>query len=243
MIKAVLFDLDDTLFDHRYAARCALQKLRARNPALQCVSQEELERRDFVLLQEKHQLVLAGSVTIDESRAIRIRELFEGCGQRLSDEETKALAAERAAVYRESRQAVPGALELLRVLQGRSKIGIVTNNMTEEQRGKLTACRFDGLVDLLVTSENTGYIKPAPEIFRVALDGLGVQAEDAIMVGDVWEIDIAGARNAGIRPVWFNRFGLRRPDPEEGVVEITSLERSYLQKHPSGIFDDLFDPF
>jgi len=41
------------------------------------------------------------------------------------------------------------------------------------------------------------------------------------MIGDAWETDIAGARAAGIRPVWFNRFGAPSPDPS--VTEVHSL--------------------
>jgi FMN phosphatase YigB (HAD superfamily) len=41
------------------------------------------------------------------------------------------------------------------------------------------------------------------------------------MIGDAWETDIAGARAAGIRPIWFNRFG--EPSPDRSVTEIHSL--------------------
>ena len=55
----------------------------------------------------------------------------------------------------------------------------------------------------------------------MALDQLGCQAGETVMIGDAWETDIAGALAAGIRPIWFNRFGAASPDPS--VTEILSL--------------------
>src|SRR2546425_12205535 len=79
-VKAVLFDLDDTLFDHRYAARCVLQDFRANHAVLRNYSLEFLEHEDFRLLGEKHALVMAGSLGLDEARRQRIQMLFACCG-------------------------------------------------------------------------------------------------------------------------------------------------------------------
>src|SRR5688572_5227645 len=127
-VKAVLFDLDDTLFDHRYAARCVLQDLQFRHPSLQVHSLEFLEHEDFRLLGEKHALVLAGSIDIDEGRIQRIQSLLACCGEDITTDYARHLADCRQVVYRESRRAVPGAVPLLRLLKSRVRIGIVTNN-------------------------------------------------------------------------------------------------------------------
>jgi FMN phosphatase YigB (HAD superfamily) len=44
------------------------------------------------------------------------------------------------------------------------------------------------------------------------------------MVGDSWHADVAGARAAGIRPIWFNPRRLPKPDPDGNVEEIHALE-------------------
>ena len=54
--------------------------------------------------------------------------------------------------------------------------------------------------------------KPQPRIFGIALARLGCTAAETVMVGDTWANDIAGARAAGVRAVWFNRFGVRAPE-------------------------------
>ena len=117
---------------------------------------------------------------------------------------------------------VPGALALLAALKGVAAIGIVTNNAASEQRQKIAACRFDRHAGAIVISEEVGVTKPDPRIFRMALGRIGRTAGEAVMVGDAWATDIAGARSAGIRAVWFNRLGAASPDPS--VPEIRALE-------------------
>ena len=222
-MRAALFDLDDTLFDHRHAARCVLRAFQERQPALAAHPIERLEEWDVELLDQAHANVMAGRLDPDESRVRRIVSLFARCGVSLADSEAVALAGERVAIYRDSRRAVPGATLLLRELRRRVRIGVVTNNFEEEQIGKLAACGLTELVDALVTSEAAGCAKPAPEIFRAALRRLDCAPEQAVMVGDSWEIDVLGARGAGIRAVWFNPRGSPMPDLA-GVTAIRSLE-------------------
>ena len=101
-------------------------------------------------------------------------------------------------------------------------VGIVTNNLLAEQQLKLHRCDLTDLAGPLITSEEVGAQKPDPRIFAVALERLGVSADAAVMVGDAWATDIEGARRAGIRPVWLNRFGAVSPD--SSVAELRSLE-------------------
>jgi putative hydrolase of the HAD superfamily len=118
---------------------------------------------------------------------------------------------------------VPGAHALLAAMREAGLgIAVVTNNVTAEQAEKVRHCAFETLVDWLVTSEDVGASKPEPKIFEAALDRLGVEPGEAVMVGDAWGTDIAGARAAGIRAVWFNRQSVALPDP--AVDELTTLE-------------------
>jgi 2-haloacid dehalogenase len=64
----------------------------------------------------------------------------------------------------------------------------------------------------VVTSEDVGAYKPAPQMFRCALDMLGLRAGEVLHVGDSLSADVAGARGAGIRPIWVNRRGRVVPD-------------------------------
>jgi len=57
----------------------------------------------------------------------------------------------------------------------------------------------------VVTSEDVGAYKPSPRMFRRGLAALGLRAEEVLHVGDSLTRDVAGARSAGIAPVWVNR--------------------------------------
>ena len=220
-ITAVLFDLDDTLFDHWACTRAALADLRGRFPALGRLPAGEVEAEHRRLLEELHLHVLAGRMTVDDARVERFRQLLVFAGEAAD----AAMAAEAAAVYRAAYVAhwrpVEGALELLAAVHGRAAIGVVTNNVAAEQRQKIATCGFGPFLDAVVISEEAGVTKPDPRIFRAALDRLGRTPDETVMIGDAWDTDIAGARAAAIRPVWFNRFGEESPDP--GVTEIRSL--------------------
>lgn len=236
MIKAVLFDLDDTLFDHGYAAKCVLQDLQERHAGLQGHPLEFLEQEDRRLLEEKHVLVLARSLSVNESRVQRLQALFKCCGEEITRDYALELAERRQMVYRQSRRATPGAVALLQALRYHTKIGIVTNNFTEEQRDKIRVCDLEPFVDVLVTSEEVGCAKPAPQIFQAALDRLDCEATETVMVGDSWEIDIVGAQNAGIRGLWFNPNGaITSLEPADIVAARIISPATFaqdLQSHP-----------
>jgi putative hydrolase of the HAD superfamily len=234
-LTAVLFDLDDTLFDHWACTRAALADLRERSPVLGLLPAAAVEAEHRRLLEDLHLRVLAGSMTVDQARVERFRQLLAFAGATADVDAAGDAAAAYRAAYLAHWQPVDGARELLGALQGRVSTGVVTNNVAVEQRQKIAACGFGPLLDAVIISEEAGITKPDPRIFRLALETLGCEAADTVMIGDAWETDIAGARAAGIRPVWFNRFGAASPD--RSVAEIhalapTSLVLSVLFPNP-----------
>ena len=218
----VLFDLDDTLFDHMATSQAALAASTATLSWLRPVAFEELHRRYSELLEEIHPLLLAGRYTYPEARRLRFQRLLAPYDLTLTEAETDQFADFHYGHYRRLRQQVPGALALLERLKPQVCIGIITNNRTSEQEDKLHFLGMTHLVDALITSEDVGATKPDPRIYEVALQRLGARPEETVMVGDNWQADVLGALAVGIRPLWLNRFGARRPLAQ--VEEITSLE-------------------
>jgi len=219
--RAVLFDLDDTLFDHRRSARAALQEVhRVHAPGFDFGS---FERHHATYLEEMHLEVLAGRIGLDDARRERFRKVFGALGVSLGAAETDAVASAYRAGYMTARRPLDGAADLLANLKRRVRIVIVTNNLLEEQQDKLAWCGLTPLVDLLIASEDVGVSKPDPGIFAIALERAGVRAADAVMVGDSWANDVAGAQAAGVDAIWFNPDRKTRPDERAGVREIHSL--------------------
>ena len=222
MVRAVLFDLDDTLFDHRRSARAALQAVHGRHA--DAVDFSEFERHHAIHLEEMHLEVLAGRIGLDDARRERFRRVFGALGIALDPSTVDAVASAYRSGYMTARRPLDGAAALLTALRRHARIAIVTNNLLDEQQDKLRCCGLTPLVDVLVASEDVGVSKPDPAIFRIALERAGVDAPAAVMVGDSWANDVAGARDAGIRAVWFNPARAPKPAEPPGVVEIHALE-------------------
>jgi len=126
--------------------------------------------------------------------------------------------------------AYPGALEAVRALKARgARLGIITSkNRHGLQRG-LDLCGFDGLFDVLVTSDDPVESKPSPAPVLAALSRLGVAPTDALVVGDSPH-DIASGREAGATTaacLWgpFTRDQLAAERPDHWLAGFPDLLR------------------
>jgi putative hydrolase of the HAD superfamily len=115
---------------------------------------------------------------------------------------------------------VPAALSDLRSLGFR--LGVVSN-ANGLVRAALKRAGLARFLDLVVDSHEEGVEKPDPEIFRRALVRMGLAAGDALFVGDVFHIDVQGARAAGLRPVLLDRAGLSSDRDVERVGDLAEL--------------------
>lgn len=216
-LRAVLFDVDDTLYDHAHAVRTALEALRRDEPLLARRPLDDVVREYGKLLEQVHPKVVAGSITPEDARAQRIHALYAWAGRELS---TPA-ARERSEAYRDhylrNQRAIDGALPLVRWLGSHARLAIVSNSRTDEQREKLRTIGMEGLFPTIVTSEAVGAAKPEAEIFRAALRALHIDAGEAVMVGDSWDADVLGARGCEIPVVWYNARALPIPDPSLAI--------------------------
>ncbi len=114
---------------------------------------------------------------------------------------------------------VEGAQETLRRLRRDYRLIVATNadaSREQDVRAALSRVGLDELVDGVVSSLDVGARKPDPFFFRAALlragrGGVPLPAARAVMVGDSWPNDVAGAKGAGLRAVWFNRDGAKAP--------------------------------
>ncbi|MFN8581350.1 MAG: HAD-IA family hydrolase [Gemmatimonadaceae bacterium] len=102
-----------------------------------------------------------------------------------------------------------GAQATLDALQGKTKLGVVTN--CSVQLGQLAASRLNVTWDCVVTAEEAGAYKPDPRPYRLALAKLGVDASQAVFVAGSG-YDLKGTSVVGLRTYWHNRIGLQRPD-------------------------------
>ncbi len=138
-----------------------------------------------------------------------------------------ALVDELATAYATFRRALtpidPEALSVLEDLGRDHRLALVTNGAPDVQREKLERTPLAEHFAAIVISAEIGVGKPDPRIFRAALDSLEVASAEAVMVGDSLERDIVGARRAGLRSVWLDRAGTPVTGPVVADSRIRSL--------------------
>ncbi|MBI2935721.1 MAG: HAD-IA family hydrolase, partial [Chloroflexi bacterium] len=96
-------------------------------------------------------------------------------------------------------------------------LGLISN-MNQTAEDLLQRLGLSPALDFAVTSAEVKADKPHPAIFLAALEKAGVQPSDAVHVGDQYQSDVLGARNAGIRPVMMDRYRQAHASPDYPVV-------------------------
>jgi len=193
-LRAVFFDLDDTLCD---TIGCRPQRARKAFEAV-CREQPQLEI-DL--------LVSRALEEVDGPRSGRgIPAVLEAIG--CAGTPTAAEVLRLFATYHEPIVLFTGVRETVERLSRTHALGVITNAPAWwNQRAKLTHLGLTRFVTYIVISGEIGYEKPDPRIFQHALALAGVRADEAVFVGDRLDVDIAGAKTAGMRAVWFNHWG------------------------------------
>ncbi|HEX7056455.1 MAG TPA: HAD family hydrolase [Bacilli bacterium] len=251
-IKAVLFDLDDTLlWDERsvseaFAATCLkAQQAKAVDPG----RLEEAVRKEARELYESFETFpFTKQIGINPYEALWAtfsggsdenfyllrrfaphyrREAWRRGLQAVGVSDPK-LAAELAELFPRERRNRPYVFDetfpVLNQLAGTYKLLLLTNGAPDLQEEKIRS--IPGLAqyfDHIVISGNFGQGKPAQAIFLHALELLGIAADEGIMVGDKLTTDILGANSVGLKSVWINRRNSVRSDDIIPAFEIDSL--------------------
>ena len=123
----------------------------------------------------------------------------------------------------------PEATGVLRELAMTYELGLVTNVQGEPGHASHLLDRFPELKApfsaIVVAGTAAVPAKPRTEPFERCLHALGLAADEAVFVGDDWRVDIQGAANAGIRPIWLQHRSVKRnwPEVETEIPVITSL--------------------
>jgi pyrimidine 5'-nucleotidase len=131
------------------------------------------------------------------------------------------------------------ALELLRWLRPRVRVGIVSNTVGsgDAEVGRvLQGAGLRAYVDAIVTSRDFGVAKPDPAIFVEAARRLGLPLQGTCMVGDRLETDVAGALAAGIPGIWLRHPHARMVDgvvPSHTITDLSQF-RDWLDPRLAG---------
>ncbi len=103
------------------------------------------------------------------------------------------------------------------------RIGLISN-WDRRLAGLFAGLELDRFVDTIVSSAEVGLHKPDPRIFELALERLGVTAENAVHVGDHHYADVLGAESVGMLPVLIDRYGGEHPGHERFIRTLDDLD-------------------
>jgi HAD superfamily hydrolase (TIGR01549 family) len=125
----------------------------------------------------------------------------------------------------------PEALEVLKALNEKYQVSMITNTQGQKTAGTHRISLFPEIEKffkvIIVAGENGIPPKPAPDPFRICLEKLQIKASEAVYVGDDYRIDVCGARDAGLHPIWLKHHSVKRnwPEVQTSVSVITGLEQ------------------
>nr|WP_275138925.1 HAD family hydrolase [Vibrio parahaemolyticus] len=217
VLKAIFFDMDETLCGTSQADKAAGQKFAAwiqqTYPQVsdpQSFLQRYLQGVYKKLNAEFPQLV----ALLPDENAFRcglIQTILAEDGIHINAEQ-----AQQAQHYFDSARMgaftfFPGVKEMLTDLRKHYKLVVITNGPIFSQHPKLKATQMDEWVDHIIVGGEEPEEKPAASIFQKALNLVDIKPEEALHIGDSLAADIAGANNMGILSVWVNATGASNP--------------------------------
>ncbi len=201
VIKAVLFDLDDTLWPIipviQRAERILHDWIARHAPTV-------AQRVTIESMRERRQALMASDpmyqLDLRVSRHAVLTEAFVGSGLDV------AMVDQAMEVFSRARNEVTPFVDVvptLTGLRGKVALGSVSNGVAD-----LHAIGIAHLFDTSLAAHRFGLAKPDAAIFRAACEALGVAPQEAVYVGDDPLLDVEGAQKAGLRGVWMNRVEL-----------------------------------
>lgn len=221
--RHVFFDLDHTLWDADANSAEALRELYVKHELHKkgITDAQEFISKYIEVNQVFWDQYAKGTMSKQTLRYKRFLVVLQYFGvkdydlsYRLSDEYV-LLAPHKSIVQ-------PYTHEVLEYLSKKYVLHILTNGFEDAQYDKLKASKIDQCFKHVITAERAGSKKPSPLIFEFALKLAQAKASESIVIGDNLEVDVLGAKQAGLDQVYFNLTG--RKHSETITYEIRSLK-------------------
>ena len=207
-IEAVVFDLDGTLLDRRRSFDRFVRAQWGRfSESLGAIDQDQYVRT---------------LIRLDRDGYAPRQNLFSGMvaefGLPLHLAET--LLNDYRAGFPGACLLFPDVVQTLAALRASGlKLGLITNGSVRMQSRKLECLALSSVFDAILISDAEGISKPDRRIFQRALDRLEVSPAQAVFVGDHPEVDVAGARSAGMRAIWRRDPAVSQAVEADAVIE------------------------
>lgn len=224
MIKAVIFDFGQTLVDSANGFRTAEKEAQAKlfiNIGLTV-------KEDFLAIYRRLRKEFHDRSNF--SRNSLWQEVFYYYCVAVDSELLVRWETEYWATVKNKTTLFPEVTGVLDSLRSHYEIALITNSQGQKATGTHRISLYPELENffkvIIVAGEGGTPPKPDPRPFHQCLDKLGISPSEAVYIGDDWRIDICGARDAGMRPIWLKHHTVLRnwPEVEDSVPVITKLD-------------------
>ncbi|WP_055564458.1 HAD family hydrolase [Streptomyces atriruber] len=220
-IKAVVWDIDDTIFDYARADSAGMHAHLAAEGLLERYGSAEHALDRWRELTERHWARFgAGGMTFQEQRRDRVRGFLEA--PELSDDDADAWFGRYVGHYESAWSLFPDTVPTLDALAGEYRHAVLSNSALVVQDRKLTVLGVRDRFEVVLCAADLGVSKPAAEAFLAVCARLDLAPAEIAYVGDQPEIDARGARDAGLLGIWLDRNGSAGQGPS-GVHRIKEL--------------------
>ncbi|MFF9281037.1 HAD family hydrolase [Streptomyces griseosporeus] len=221
-IRAVVWDVDDTLFAYSSADRAGMRAHLAAEGLLDAyASAEEALARWREATHLHWGRFSAGETTFEGQRRDRVRTFL---GRGLTDSEADAWFERYIAHYEAAWALFPDVLPALDALAAGYRHAVLSNSSLTVQDRKLRVLGVHDRFETILCAAELGVSKPEAAAFHAACTALGLAPHEVAYVGDHPDIDGRGAAEAGLLSVWIDRDGARTGgDAPQGPRRIASL--------------------
>ncbi|NJP65161.1 HAD family hydrolase [Streptomyces spiramenti] len=221
-IRAVLWDIDDTLFDYSGAERAGvLRHLAAEGIVLTEPEAGDAVRRWHEVMCLHYARFVQGELTLGEHRRERVRGFL---GRVLTDQEADGWYGRYREHFQDEWRIFPDVLPALDAVETAGlRQGLLSNSAAGFQDHKLRRLGIRDRFEVLVCSDDLGCAKPDPDAFHAACMAMNLEPEEVAYVGDRWDTDARAAADAGLTGVWLDRSGTVPTEETAAVARITGL--------------------
>lgn len=225
MIKAVIFDLDDTLYEYKRINELAIKELCTYTCNSFKITEQEFEEA-FLWARMQTKDVLKNTAAC-HNRLLYCQKLLEYIG-----ENPVCSALDMYDIYwnymLEHMSLNDGVLEVFEYCRKQKiSIGICSDLTIHIQHRKLRRLGIAQYIDAIVTSEEAGAEKPSKVMFEMIMEKLNVTADEVLFIGDSLEKDVIGAEKCGIKGIWYNETTDEVYTSIQSIREVISLVDEY----------------
>ncbi|MEV6164492.1 HAD family hydrolase [Streptomyces sp. NPDC052052] len=204
-IRAVLWDIDDTIFDYSGADRAGMRKHLEQEGLPDGYASVEQALAAWRAITDVHWArFAAGETDFVGQRRDRVREFL---ARALEDVEADDWFGRHAAHYEAAWSLFPDVLPVLDALADRYRHGVLSNSSIHNQDRKLRTLGVRDRFEAVVCAVELGVSKPEAAAFHAACDALALEPPEVAYVGDDPDIDAGGAVAAGLMGIWLDRGG------------------------------------